>query len=93
MTRYFDRPTPAVKRVKRQEVQRRYRERHREALLQNKKEYARRADTLARRRHLYRHRNDPKPAAPPPPIPVTLDMRARRDSGKASLTLHTRPLA
>ena len=79
MTPLFDRPPPAATRVKRQDVQRRYREKHKKELLETKKEYARRAEALARRRHLHRHRNEPKPAPPPSALapniaPAALDV-------------------
>ena len=74
---YFDRPTPSVKKGRRREVNKRYREKHRDILLYKKREYASKPSTLERRRYLYQvRRNDPAP--PEPPLrPVTLDAWAR----------------
>ena len=85
MAPYFDRLTPAMKKEMRREANRRYRDKHREILLCKKREYASRPSTLARRRHLYLHRNDTPPSSPrpqPPPTP-TLDLWAKSEAKRA----------
>ena len=78
-TRYFDRPALDMKRKKRREYDARYRLKHRDVLLVKKRFYACKPETLARRRYLYLHRNDPK-HQPPPPQLVTLDAWAKNDN-------------
>ena len=53
-------------------------------LEEKQREYATRPATLARRRHSYLHRNDPKPSPlpPSPPPPVTLDAWTRERVSK-----------
>ena len=81
-TRYFDRPALDMKRKKHREYDARYRLKHRDALLVKKRLYACKPETLARRRHRYLHRNDPKQPPIPPSKPVTLDKWARREAPK-----------
>ena len=78
-TRYFDRLTPEMKRAKHREYEARYRIKHRDVLLVKKRLYACKPETLARRRYLYVHRNDPKQQSPPPQL-VTLDAWAKNDN-------------
>ena len=91
MTRlFFAKETAAEKRRKqRAEVQKRYRARHRETLLPKKRDYARREEVLARRRLLYQHRNDPKPALPPTP---TLDAWAQHPSPRHVISANNRAI-
>ena len=56
------------KREAKQRAQAKWVERHKVKYLANKREYAGRPDTLARRRDLYsRRRHDPEPEPPPTP--------------------------
>ena len=83
-TRYFDRPTLEMKRTKHREYDARYRIKHRDVLLVKKRLYACKPETLARRRYLYVHRNDPKQQSPPPQL-VTLDAWAISEKRKPVL--------
>jgi sRNA-binding protein len=72
---YFKRKTEAEKKAKRRAAHERWCAKNREILAQKKREWARRPETLARRRELYRIRKDPKPT--PVTEILTLDAWAK----------------
>ena len=81
---YRRRTTEAERKAKRRAAHERWAAKHRPYLLQKKREWARRAETLARRRELYRSRREGVGGVqscllepPAPPKPLTLDDFAR----------------
>ena len=70
--RVFDKPTLEMMRKKRREINQRYRDKHHEKILQKKREYARKSESLERQRLLYLQRNEPK-IQPYIPKMLTLD--------------------
>ena len=79
--RYLPRRTDAEKKQARKAAQRKWAIKNRETLLRHKREYARRPETLARRRELYRLHKEGAGSTgqqncllePPAPRPLTLD--------------------
>ncbi len=77
---YGARKSEVMRRDTKRAAQHRWATQNRLKYLECKRRWAARPETLARRRELYLHRDDPKPPPPiriPPPPPPTLDLWAK----------------